>query len=133
MKAVIDTNVFMSGIFWKGTPYQILQAWIKLRFTIVLSAEIFQEYNRIFEDLNSKYPRLENSKILEILSFYGEMVTPNKLPKQVCTDPDDDKFIAAAVSAKVKFIVTGDKALLNANGYNEINIIKPAEFLKYLN
>ena len=133
MRAVIDTNVFMSGIFWKGTPHNILQAWISRRFTIVFSAEIFQEYNRILEDLNKKYPRLENSKILEILSFYGEMVTPNKLPMQVCTDPDDDKFIAAAVFAKVKFIVTGDKALLNVNGYNEISFIKPAEFLKYLN
>ena len=27
MKIILDTNVFVSGLFFSGPPYQILQAW----------------------------------------------------------------------------------------------------------
>ena len=27
MRIVLDTNVFMSGIFWAGPPEKILNAW----------------------------------------------------------------------------------------------------------
>lgn len=27
IRIVLDTNVFMSGIFWSGPPSQILRAW----------------------------------------------------------------------------------------------------------
>jgi predicted nucleic acid-binding protein len=47
MKAVIDTNVFVSGIFWKGPPYRILKAWQNGEFTLVVSPPIIQEYIQI--------------------------------------------------------------------------------------
>jgi predicted nucleic acid-binding protein len=27
IKAIVDTNVVISGIFWKGPPFRILEAW----------------------------------------------------------------------------------------------------------
>lgn len=27
LKTVIDTNVFISGIFWKGASYKVLDLW----------------------------------------------------------------------------------------------------------
>jgi predicted nucleic acid-binding protein len=48
----------------------------------------------------------------------------------VCVDPDDDKFIAAALASKARLIVNGDKHLLNVNGYAEIDIIRPGDFLR---
>ncbi len=29
MKVVLDTNVFISGVFWKGPPHAILELWAK--------------------------------------------------------------------------------------------------------
>lgn len=63
MKAVIDTNVFVSGVFWQGPPFKILEAWQSKKFTLVLSAEIFEEYQRILEDLSAKYPTVNISNI----------------------------------------------------------------------
>ena len=76
MKIILDTNVFISGIFWSGPPYQILKAWQKQRIEL------------------------------------------------------DDKFIACALSAKVKIIVSGDQDLLSVSGYQDINIMKPGSFVK---
>jgi predicted nucleic acid-binding protein len=51
----------------------------------------------------------------------------------VSADPDDDKFIACALSSGSKLIVSGDKHLLDVNGYRGIEILKPRPFIdKYL-
>jgi predicted nucleic acid-binding protein len=44
IRAVLDTNVLVSGIFWKGTPFRDLQAWQGRRFHVVLSRPILHEY-----------------------------------------------------------------------------------------
>ena len=44
MRFVLDTNVFVSGVFFGGHPYRILNAWRESRFTLVLSVEILDEY-----------------------------------------------------------------------------------------
>lgn len=39
-------------------------------------------------------------------------------------------FIAAALAAKCRLIVSGDKDLLNVNGYAGIEIMKPGLFAR---
>ena len=43
IRAVLDTNIFISALFWKGAPYDILQAGLEGRFTIVTSEDILME------------------------------------------------------------------------------------------
>ena len=45
-------------------------------------------------------------------------------------DPDDDKFIACAMSATCNIIVSGDVDLLEISGYKGIEVLKPADFVK---
>ena len=45
-------------------------------------------------------------------------------------DPDDDKFISAALTSGARRIISGDKHLLRLKKYRKIEIITPAEFLK---
>ncbi len=52
--------------------------------------------------------------------------------KPICSDPDDDKFLAAAISGKAGFVVSGDKALLKTDGFQGIRVMKPSDFLKHL-
>ena len=40
LKVVMDTNVFVSGVFFSGPPYQILKAWQSGEFELVASQEI---------------------------------------------------------------------------------------------
>jgi putative PIN family toxin of toxin-antitoxin system len=46
MKIVLDTNVFISGIFFRGPPSQILQAWKSKKLRIILSQDILDEYQK---------------------------------------------------------------------------------------
>ena len=74
MRIVLDTNVFISGIFFSGPPAQILKAWKESTLQIVLSEEILQEYQRIGEELSGKYPGIDIEPIIELLTIYGEVV-----------------------------------------------------------
>jgi len=47
VKVVLDTNVFVSGVFFSGPPHQILQAWRGGKLQLVISPENFDEYSRV--------------------------------------------------------------------------------------
>ena len=54
MRIVVDTNVFISSIFFSGPPAQILQAWKEKKLQIVLSQEIIDEYQRVAESTGAE-------------------------------------------------------------------------------
>ena len=56
LKAVMDTNVFLSGVFFSGPPYRILQAWQSGEFELVVSRGILDEYRRVGEILAEEHP-----------------------------------------------------------------------------
>lgn len=58
------------------------------------------------------------------------IVEPVVINDQVCADPDDDKFLRAALGGISKKIVSGDKHLHDVNGYAGIEILGPAEFVE---
>ena len=58
LKIVMDTNVFVSGGFFSGPPYQNLQAWQSGEFELVISQEILDEYRRVGEILANERRRL---------------------------------------------------------------------------
>jgi putative PIN family toxin of toxin-antitoxin system len=51
MRIILDTNVFISGIFFTGPPYQIVKAWRDDRVQLLVSPSILSEYQRIGAEL----------------------------------------------------------------------------------
>jgi putative PIN family toxin of toxin-antitoxin system len=92
IKAILDTNVLISGIFWKGAPFEILKAWQERRFRLAMTLPILYEYHRVLDEMNKKRPIPVLSTILEIIELQSEMVEPVSFAKTVCDDPDDDKL-----------------------------------------
>ena len=108
----------VSGIFFSGVPSKILEAWNGGVFELVISPEILEEYRRVVEELSSQYPSVEAGRIIDLILLRSQICMPKPLVAQVCTDPDDDKFLACALATGVLIVVSGDKSLLKASGYN---------------
>lgn len=104
MKVVLDTNVFLSAVFFGGVPGRVLQAWRDRRFDVILSVPIFNEYQQAGERLTARFGGLEIERVLMLLASSCEFVDPVPLPQQICTDPDDDTFIACALAAHCSVI-----------------------------
>ena len=117
MKVIIDTNVFISGVFFSGPTYKILEAWRDGKVQLVVSREILQEYQRVLETLGEEFPGVDVSGILELLTVKSELIAAPALIEAVCVDPDDDKILACALASKVKHIISGDKHPLKVSGY----------------
>jgi putative PIN family toxin of toxin-antitoxin system len=133
MKIVLDTNVFISGVFFSGPPYQILKAWRNQEFQIVISPEILDEYHRVGKELSARFSMVDLDPILKLIIAKAELIEAASLDEAVCDDPDDDKFFAGAIAGEVMLIVSGDKHLLKMSGYQGIEVIRPRQFVdKYL-
>ena len=96
MKVVLDTNVLISGIFFSGPPSDILTAWSEGYFEIVISLEILQEYRRVVEEIEAKYPEVEAQPVLDALIVGASICIPRKFDQTVCDDPTDDMFLECA-------------------------------------
>jgi putative PIN family toxin of toxin-antitoxin system len=133
LKIVMDTNVFVSGVFFSGPPYQILKAWQSGEFELVVSQDIIDEYRRVGEILAEERPNVDLNPILNFVIEHAKVYKPAKLKEPVCEDPDDDKFLACALASGSSVIVSGDRHLLKVSGYEGIEVLKPREFVdRYL-
>ncbi len=130
MKIVLDTNVFISGIFFSGPPFQILEAWKEKRIQFVLSREIVGEYQRVAASLAEKYPISDLSAIIELITIYSEIVETEDYEISECEDPDDNKFIECAMAGNCRIIVSGDKHLLKLSGFQDIDVLTPRRFVE---
>ena len=131
-KVVIDTNVFVSGIFFAGPPSRILKAWSDNQIQITVSEEIIEEYKRVVDALADKFKQINIDPILELLLIEAELVPSHYFKEPVCEDPDDDKFLACAITSKSKYIISGDKHLLKIGKYLNTTIVTPRYFLDHL-
>jgi putative PIN family toxin of toxin-antitoxin system len=129
MRIILDTNVFISGVFFTGPPYEILKGWRDGKWQLVISPEILDEYRRVGESLAEQFPGIDLGPTLELVTVKSEMFSAKSFLKPVCADPDDDKFLACALASKSKMIVSGDKHLLQVSGFREIRVLKPREFV----
>jgi putative PIN family toxin of toxin-antitoxin system len=131
VKIVLDTNVMISGVFFGGVPGRILSAWSAGKVSIVLSASILAEYREVGAELTDKYGGTGFEPFAALLVMRSEVVdAPEHLPEPVCADSADDKFLACALAAGARVIVSGDKHLLRVTGWNGVAVLRPRDFLE---
>src|SRR4051812_19621586 len=106
--AVFDTNVLLSGIAWKGKPFECLEL---ARAGRIQSATCKPILDELALKLHSKL-KFSDAEIADtlsdLLSFLALIEVPGKL-KVVAADPDDDKVLECAAVGSATHLVTGDR------------------------
>ncbi len=128
---VFDTNVIVSAmLFSNAKPSLALKNGFR-KGVIVVSTETLEELSRVvFDEKFDKYaPAAMRQGFLERYETDCELIEVTE-EVSFCRDPDDDKFLSLAKTAKATAIISGDKDLLVLNPFNDIPIITPDEFLK---
>src|SRR5690349_10214870 len=92
------------------------------RVELVLSPAILVEYRRVGAELAVRYPARGETltPVLALIAMNATLVDAEPLSERVSADPDDDKFLAAAVAANVPVVVSGDQDLLEVSGWRNI-------------
>jgi putative PIN family toxin of toxin-antitoxin system len=134
MRAVLDTNVLISGVIATGVPHKLLVKGFNHEYQIVVSVETLTE----FRDTLLKYPERfhmdedDVQKEVETIRYFAEFVAPQEDITAVEDDPDDDKFLEAAVAGDVEYLVSGDQHLLSLASFRGVDIVEPRAFYELL-
>ncbi len=133
LKVVLDTNILISALLFGGELSHIVDLWKGGRIAPLISKETFQEFNAVLEYPKFMLSKVEIKAIIEeeVLPFFEVVEVTDKI-RGICTDPDDDKFIACAVAASADFIVTGDSALYGVGKYRAVRMIKAFDLVKMI-
>ena len=113
-------------------PGRVLHAWKIGEFTLVVSAAILEEYWRVGARMSRHSSSVKLPIFLEQVEATAERIVPPTGLDLRCDDPDDIKFLEAAVAARAKYLVSGDKALLRVGKYPYGRVVTPRQFLSAL-
>jgi putative PIN family toxin of toxin-antitoxin system len=131
IRVVLDTNVLVSALILTGKLNNLVDLWRERRIIPLLSRDTFDEFRRVLEYPKFVLSKKEIKTIIEeeILPFFEVFDITHEVTG-ICRDPDDEKFLACAVSASADFIVSGDKDLLVMKTYLSVKINSPSQFFK---
>lgn len=133
MRIVLDTNIFISALGWKGgNEYNLVQKCFRKELTLICSPEILEELKAVSLRPKFGFSLEEIDEFISALIEISEIIEPEEQFKIVVNDPDDNKFLDAAVAGKANFIVSGDKHLLALKEFKGVKIVSPAEFIRIL-
>ncbi|HET6203290.1 MAG TPA: putative toxin-antitoxin system toxin component, PIN family [Planctomycetota bacterium] len=135
-RAVLDANVFVSGVLSaKGPPGRILRALRAGAIHLVTSEEINEEILAVPDRprIRDRYPVGDRIFDVAVLLFNAETLLAAPRPVRASRDPDDDKYLAAAVEGGAQYLVPGDESgLLVLREFEGVRILTPRAFLSIL-
>jgi len=130
-KIVIDTNVFISAVLFRGQTSRLVSLWQKGAVSVLMSPAILKEYARALAYPKFKLTRREIRGIIEqeLLPYIIPVRVKNRL-HVIAQDPSDNKFLELAKEGKADYILSGDNHLLDLKTFRGIQIITPNEFFE---
>lgn len=139
MRVVLDTNIYISGLFFGGIPRRILDLIEEKFITPCFTIKTFTELERLL--YHDKFIKQRNLLSFSIADFLNRIKSyslifpqPSEIPIPIIIKEDlpDNYFLACAILSQVSFIVSGDKHLLKLKKFQGIRIVSPREFLKII-
>jgi uncharacterized protein len=136
MQVVLDTNLLISALIFKGLPAQLLLEFEDSRHTLCLSPRLLAEledviYRAKFTSHIAKIGATPQ-QLFNGITALARVVKANPLPAQVSRDKDDDAVLACALAAHADLIVSGDDDLLVLGSFEGIPIVTGREALERL-
>ena len=140
-RVVSDANVFVAASrkdhqekaqkdgYPESSCREFLRRWLSQQFSILSTLEILLELVEKLEDLGAD--RAKVKRLLEFIRDHAEEVrVVTRGPW--CDDPDDDKYLAAALDGAASHLVSYDKKVLRARGEFPFRRMRTPGFLKDL-
>lgn len=131
-RVVLDTNVVVSALVFTGGPAAALRkAWQAPSLVPVVSKATVSELLRVLAYPKFRLTRHEQDDLLaDYVPWCQTCVVPESVPRiPACRDPHDRIFLALAATAKVDYLVSGDRDILSLRKDFAVAIVSLEEFL----
>ena len=104
----LDTNALVQSIPTRGRFRPIIEGFDAGRLLLVVSNEILLEYEEILKAIGGPTAWSAFESLLLARAAFVRRIDPTYFWKAIVNDPDDDKFVDAAVAGEADWIVTED-------------------------
>jgi putative PIN family toxin of toxin-antitoxin system len=133
MRAVIDTNVLVSGVLNPhGLPGRIVDAILAQAFVVLFDDRILSEYRAVLARLMFGFRRADVDAFVDFIETTGESVIAASLAV-VLPDLNDLPFLEIAAVGRADALVTGImRHFKPRRGSHDVNVCMPADFLRQL-
>ncbi len=133
IRAVIDTNITVSGLLFGGVPLKVVHAGLARKFTWVISPTLMDECERVLKSEKFGLTNKEIQNLAGPIFAVSEVVVPTKTLKVIERCPADNRVLECAIEGDCSVIVTGDRRdLLSLKTFQKIQIISARQFLDRL-
>jgi putative PIN family toxin of toxin-antitoxin system len=131
-KVVIDTNVFVSGLSFKGKPREVLDLIWRGEIETCISSFILKELEETLKK-DFSWDRDQIKHTIEKIKAKTFLIQPKNKVSVIKENDDDNRVLECAIEGKAQYLISGDtKHLLPLKEYRGTKILSPAEFLKLL-
>jgi len=131
-KVVIDTNVFVSGLTFKGKPREVLDLIWREDIEACISSFILKELEETLKK-DFSWDRDQIKHTIEKIKAKAILIQPKNKVSVIKENDDDNRILECAIEGKAQYLISGDrKHLLPLKEYQGTKILTPSEFLKLL-
>lgn len=131
VKALLDTNIYISAILFGGKPEKIRKLSKEGKIEILISEAIIAEIAEVLRK-TFNWGNLQIFQTINEIREVATLVTPRQTLSIIKEDEVDNRILECAIEGKAGYIVSGDKHLLTLREYKSIKILSPAEFLRVI-
>ena len=132
MRAVLDTNVVVSGLNFLGNERLVLEYGRRGRFDLVFSPFILAEAVGVL-DRKFGWGEARVAQAIGPLVARATVVEPSEVPDLIPGGHADNRILACVAAAEADYLVTGDRQHLLPLGEDAgARIVRAPEFLAAL-
>jgi uncharacterized protein len=131
LRVTADTNIFISGLNFRGKPFELLTLARAGQIELAMSDAIMTEIKRVLS-LKFKWPDEDIAAIEKQIMSFTRHVDPQQAVELVTEDPTDNRIIECALAARSDALVAGDKHLLKFAEFGSTRIMNVSDFLDNL-
>jgi putative PIN family toxin of toxin-antitoxin system len=134
MLVVLDTNIVVSSLLFRGAASAVHKAWVEGRIELLFSRDMLAEYPQVLSYSKFKLSRDEVEYLMEeeIVPFGHEVEVEDSGTSWIPEDGDDDRFVEAAIQGKADALVSGDDHILSRCKTLPCKVMTLAELLDLL-
>lgn len=129
MRAVADTNVYISALNFGGTAEEVLTLGRAQAIQLFVSPSILKEVEGV---LTRKFhwPAKRARQALADIQEFARLVHPKETIHVVTEDESDNRILECALEADAAIVITGDKHLRQLSTFRGISVMSPGKFLE---
>ena len=129
MRAVAESNVYISALNFGGTAEEVVALGRAQMLQLFISPSILKEIGAVLMR-KFQWSGTRTRQAIAAIQEFARLVQPKETVQLITEDEPDNRILDCAIEAKAEVVITGDEHLRRLKTFRGIPILSPGEFLE---